>query len=296
MIKPSGAYDPDYGSLWSIHPGHVSRRGVDHDGVATVRLANVGTPSLKGSPVTAPAVAAVQQLIWTATASRRYRREAALRRLADGDAVGACRSPACCTARRPSTTLAPVWIIDPQAESHVRHAGDRSPGRHRVRGHDPASGAQHAPARSSRTGRCSLSVGAPAQGTATVKLTLKPGQYTIEAYELSLRTVRWWRSTPARSRWTGGARPFNRRRQRVFNPNNESTRWTHAACPVRDRRRAPGTLVVVKTFDDLYAELRAQGRAAPRRVGHGRAAGRGRARDRQEGRRGGGRVVDGGRA
>ena len=54
--------------------------------------------------------------------------------------------------------------------------------------------------------------------------------------------------------------------------------------------------VAVKTFDELFAELSGKAATRPGWLGHRRGAGRRRAHDRQEGRRGGGRGLDGRRA
>jgi hypothetical protein len=83
--------------------------------------------------------------------------------------------------------LAPVWVIDPQqgavsgASVTVHVAGIVFEGAIQIRVRTSAGTQvvrQHV----------QLTVGAPAQGTATVTLHLSPGRYTIEAFYLAMNT------------------------------------------------------------------------------------------------------------
>ncbi len=183
MLDGRTAYDVDYSSQWpaSAEVTSVTVSG----GVATVDLsgATVNADDPTGN------AAALQQLIWTATA---YTGGTGVKLLFDGKpraTLWASKLPVAGVLHRAAAvdTLAPVWVIDPQegAEVHgpitVHLAGIVFEGTIQLRVSD-AFGATIL----QRT--VQLSVGAPAQGTATVTLAaLSVGAYTIEAYEVSLK-------------------------------------------------------------------------------------------------------------
>jgi hypothetical protein len=138
----------------------------------------------------ATAVAAVQQLVWTATA---VSGATGVLLLVDGRpandlwglvGVGSVlhRDPA-------ASTLAPIWIIDPQSGTTVG-------GTFTVRLAGIVAGTRTGAAASvglvvrDPTGatvwrrQVALSAAAPAQGTATLSVTLPAGRYSIEGYRL----------------------------------------------------------------------------------------------------------------
>jgi hypothetical protein len=179
MFGRGAPYDVDYTSSW---PAGTSVRSVKTSGgIATVDLHGVSASLPKSS-----GKAALQQLIWTATAYSGgtgviLRFDGAPRSTLWGSAVSGTLHRAAASA-----TLAPVWVIDPQAQATtgtavtVHLAGIVFEGTIQMRIRDT-----HGAVVVQKT--VQLSVGAPAQGTATVHVTLKAGKYTIEAYEVSLK-------------------------------------------------------------------------------------------------------------
>ena len=183
MLDGRTALDPDYSSQW---PASASVRSVSvAGGVATVDLhgATVNGNDPAGNR------AAIQQLIWTATA---FPGGTGVRLLFDGvprTTLWASRQPVAGVLHRAAAVdvLAPVWVIDPQqgavsgASVTVHLAGIVFEGAIQIRVRTAAGNQvvrQHV----------QLTVGAPAQGTATVTLHLAPGRYTIEAFYLPLST------------------------------------------------------------------------------------------------------------
>jgi hypothetical protein len=180
MLDGRTAADPDYSSQW---PAGASVRGVTVSaGVATVDLSGATVNGY--DPVGNRA--ALQQLIWTGTA---YSGGTGVKLLFDGKpraTLWASRLPVAGVLHRAAAvdTLGPVWVIDPQTNATsgrqvtVNLAGIVWEGAIRLRVRD-ASGKpvteQHV----------QLTTGAPAQGTATVHLTLAPGTYTVEAFYLA---------------------------------------------------------------------------------------------------------------
>lgn len=182
MLDGRNAFDPDYTSQW---PASATVSSVTISG-------GVATVDLSGATVNAygPAgnAAALQQLIWTATA---FPGGTGVRLLFDGApraTLWASNLPVAGVLHRAPRvdTLAPVWVIDPQQGATVSGpvtvhlAGIVFEGTIQLRVRDSAGATV-----TRRTVR--LSAGAPAQGTATVTLDLPPGAYTIEAYEVSMK-------------------------------------------------------------------------------------------------------------
>jgi len=182
MLDGRTAFDPDYASQW---PASARVLGVTaSSGVTTVNLsgATVNADDPTGN------AAALQQLIWTATA---YPGATGVKLLFDGKpraTLWASKLPVAGVLHRAAAvdTLAPVWVIDPQqgvtvaSPVTVRLAGIVFEGTIQLRVRNSAGATV-----TQRT--VQLSVGAPAQGTATVTLNLPPGAYTIQAYEVSLK-------------------------------------------------------------------------------------------------------------
>jgi spore germination protein GerM len=183
MLDGRTAFDPDYSSQW---PASASVRGVSvAGGVATVDLhgATVNGYDPAGNR------AALQQLIWTATA---FSGGSGVRLLFDGVArttLWASHQPVAGVLHRAAAVnvLAPVWVIDPQQGAvttgsvTVHLAGIVFEGAIQIRVRTAAGTlVLRQPVQ--------LSVGAPAQGTATVTLHLTPGRYTIEAFYLAMNT------------------------------------------------------------------------------------------------------------
>ena len=183
MLDGRTALDKDYSSQW---PASASVRSVSvTGGVATVDLhgATVNGFDPAGNR------AALQQLIWTATA---FSGGTGVKLLFDGQpraTLWASRLPVAGVLHRAPAVdvLAPIWVIDPQQGAvsgrsvTVHLAGIVFEGSIQMRVRS-AIGAVL------QTKTVQLSVGAPAQGTATVNLTLAPGVYTIEAYFFSMAT------------------------------------------------------------------------------------------------------------
>jgi spore germination protein GerM len=183
MLDGRTAFDPDYSSQW---PASASVRSVSvAAGVATVDLhgATVNGYDPAGNR------AALQQLIWTATA---FSGGSGVRLLFDGVArttLWASRQPVAGVLHRAAAVnvLAPVWVIDPQQGAvsgrsvTVHVAGIVFEGAIQIRVRT-AAGTQVV------RQHVQLTAGAPAQGTATVTLHLGPGRYTIEAFYLAMNT------------------------------------------------------------------------------------------------------------
>jgi hypothetical protein len=135
--------------------------------------------------ITAPAPVgiAVQQLVWTVTAVAADRQTtlSGVRLSVNGVPQGGVLTRA-----DASTTLAPLWLYEPQQGATVHSPftvtldGSVFEAAARLRVRDA-------------TGKVvsdqpvQLSIGAPQRGQATVPLTLAPGRYTIEAYSVSAR-------------------------------------------------------------------------------------------------------------
>lgn len=180
MLDGRTAYDADYFSQW---PASASVGGVTIDGgVATLDLARA---TVNAREPTGNA-AAVQQLIWTATA---FSGGTGVRLLFDGAPRTTWGGvPVDGTLRRApaATTLAPVRIIDPQAKAvtgtsvTVNLAGIVFEATIQVRVRD--SGGTVIARKTVR-----LTAGAPAEGTGVARFTLATGSYTVEAYEVSLK-------------------------------------------------------------------------------------------------------------
>jgi Immunoglobulin-like domain of bacterial spore germination/Sporulation and spore germination len=164
MLEPESALDPDYTTAW---PVGVRVRGVSlSGGVATVNLS-----------AAAPGELARQQLVWTVAAV--LGGDPSVRLEHDGGSARTLR-------KAPAVdVLAPVWLIEPahgttvgrNVEVHVAGTVFEATAHLRVR-------------RGTTTVQervLTLSIGAPARGEAKVTLTLSPGTYTLEAYEISAK-------------------------------------------------------------------------------------------------------------
>ena len=178
-------FDPDYASDW---PATVSVRAVTiESGIAVVDLTGVMPTGTAGA-------SALEQLVWTVTAVAADQGVQL-----DGVMVrhdGKARSDEPLTRGLALETLAPVWLISPQQGDTVGNTVDVHVAavrgatiRLRVR---DATGAQlsdeavnivastTAPATTGTAGAAVAS-----RGEAHVLMTLPPGRYTLEAYELS---------------------------------------------------------------------------------------------------------------
>jgi len=185
MLRSGSADDADYTTLW---PAGITVRDVTiAGGVATVDLSGTGARS------PAQPVLAVQQLVWTvaaAAADTPVRRLDGVRLLVAGappgplwgavDVSGTLRqAPAV-------DVLAPVWLIEPHEGAnvgktftvHLAGIVFEATVRLRVR----SSGGQIV-----KDQTVTLNRGAPAQGEATLQLTVPPGRYTVEAFYVSAR-------------------------------------------------------------------------------------------------------------
>ncbi|MDI1461311.1 GerMN domain-containing protein [Catellatospora sp. KI3] len=181
MLDGRTAYDPDYISTW---PASARLRGVKVDG-ATV------TVDLSGAAVNGydpPSNrAALQQLIWTATAASDTD---AMVLLLDGKQVDKLwnqfpvRGP---LRRGPAVdVLAPVWVIDPQQNAVVakgpvtiKVAGIVYEATMRVRVRDAAGKIVF-------DRSVNLDAGPPSQGAATVRTPALPaGKYSVEGFYYS---------------------------------------------------------------------------------------------------------------
>ncbi|HEX2357353.1 MAG TPA: Gmad2 immunoglobulin-like domain-containing protein [Micromonosporaceae bacterium] len=172
-------YDPDYRGGW---PSTARVRGVDiADGVVTVDLAGAGRNDV-GSEA---AHQAVQQLVWTVGAV--VGGAPGVRLVLDGRGVGELWGSVDISGvlrRDPHIDVAGlVWLINPQEgqtvgrtfQVHVAGVAFEATVQLRVRQGDRTVDEQFV----------TLSAGPPSVGEARVSLTLAPGTYTLEAYELS---------------------------------------------------------------------------------------------------------------
>jgi hypothetical protein len=172
------AYDPDYRTLWPAGStvGNVSVSG------------DVVTVDVRGATATAGGAEAseqaVAQLVWTATAASG---KPAVKILLDGVAgadlwghVSLRES----LRRGPAVdTIAAVWLIDPQHGATVgREVTLHLAGIvfEATMNWEVRRGAEVV-----KEGFVTLSGGAPAQGEAKVTITLAPGEYVIEAFDIS---------------------------------------------------------------------------------------------------------------
>jgi hypothetical protein len=177
MLGVATARDPDYRGGW---PAGTTVRAVRVDGdVVTVDLS--GVPAAVAEPA-----AALQELIWTATAASGT---TGVRLLRDGGPVDRLwGQPAGGVLHRGAAAevLAPVWLIDPQQGAVVGRtftvylAGVAPEAMVRLRVVDNRGKVvAEQPVRLDR--------GAPAQGEAKVTLRLTPGDYVATAFIVSLR-------------------------------------------------------------------------------------------------------------
>lgn len=178
MLAGRTAADPDYGSGW---PSSAVVRGVHvTDGVAVVDLSGAAANSADD----AEAELAVQQLVWTATAVSGV---TGVRVRSDGAPVERLwgRIDVSGTLRRAPAVdvLAPVWLVSPQHGSsvgrtlqvHVAGIVFEATAHLRIR--------QNGRTVTERV--LTLSIGAPQQGETRLDVTLPPGTYVLEAYEIS---------------------------------------------------------------------------------------------------------------
>jgi hypothetical protein len=182
MLDGRTAYDKDYISSW---PASAKVRDIQVEGTTV-------TVDLSGAAVNGydppSEAAALQQLIWTATAAADAD---GMKLLLDGKPVAKLWNllPTSGTLRRGPAVdvLAPVWIIDPQQNAVVAKgpvtinaAGIVFEAHMRVRIRN-ASGAIVVDE------GIDLSNGAPSQGTGTLRTkSLAPGTYTVEGFYYSL--------------------------------------------------------------------------------------------------------------
>jgi hypothetical protein len=172
----SSAYDPDYRTGW---PAGTSVRSVTvSGGVATVDLHG----ATSGGGNAAADKAAIQQLVWTATA---YSGGTGVRLLFDGaprTTLWASKQPVSGVLHRAAAvdTLAQLWIIDPQQGAvtgspvTINVAGIAFEAMMIVEIHDASGNVVFHQG-------VHLSTGAPSQGSATLTTTLPAGTYTINA-------------------------------------------------------------------------------------------------------------------
>jgi hypothetical protein len=182
MLDGRNAYDPDYITAW---PASTAVRGVRINGdTVTVDLAGAAVnaydpPSEK---------AALQQLIYTATAASKTSKMVLL---LDGRPVAKLWNLLPTggeLARGPMVDyFAPVWIIDPQTDATVSGtvtvfaAGIVPEAQMRVRIRNASNQIVY-------DHGLLLSIGAPSQGTGTLKVAgLAPGTYTVEGFYYSLK-------------------------------------------------------------------------------------------------------------
>jgi hypothetical protein len=174
--------DPDYWSPWNYVPVDLNNIQVDAAGVVTVDFGGALTVAIKGPGQLSPAGyrATVQALIWTVTAVPGV---TGVRILNDGRPVTSLwGQPTGGVLHRASAvdTLAPIWIIDPQQNAvtgrsvTINLAGIVFEARVTVDIYDShGTSVYHA--------GVNLSIGAPAQGIATLHVTLPKGTYRIVA-------------------------------------------------------------------------------------------------------------------
>ena len=188
------ADDRDYHSPWPVE-ATVGGVTIDGAGVATVDLVDAaGGAAFDATVDDLTARMALQQLVYTVTAAVPATATSTgvtgVRLLLDGQPASTLWGKATASGvlqRGPAgDVLAPIWIIDPQQgtrQGHrftVRVAGIVFEAKMRLRVRDEAGTVL-----SDQT--VNLVGGAPAQGTATVDMTLQPGRYTIEGYVISER-------------------------------------------------------------------------------------------------------------
>lgn len=179
LLEQGHPADPDYRTGW---PAGVRLRGAEvSGGIATVDLTG-----LTGRHVARDrAELTVQQLVWTATAvpgvsGVRLRLDGApVDRLWDAADVSGVlrRAPA-------ARVLAPVWLISPQHgdtlgrgfEVHVAGILPEATAQLRIRQGDRIVAER----------LVTLSAAGPAQGEWRASFTLDPGEYTLQAYAVSL--------------------------------------------------------------------------------------------------------------
>lgn len=179
MLDGRTAYDPDYVSLW---PVGARVRGVTVSGdTVTVDLSGAAANGEAGS---LGAHQAVQQLVWTATAASG---KPAVRLHLDGRQADELwghvdtRDP---QRRAPAVdVLLPVWLIDPQHGAsvprdftlHVAGMVFEATMNYEIRKGTTVV----------KEGFITLSAGGPAQGEAKVPMSLPPGTYVIEVFDIS---------------------------------------------------------------------------------------------------------------
>ncbi|HEY1489344.1 MAG TPA: GerMN domain-containing protein [Micromonosporaceae bacterium] len=185
MLDGRTAFDADYASGWpaSATVGRVTVSG----GVATVDLDHATVNGIDP----AGNAAALQQLIWTATA---FTGATGVRLTFDGHSrstLWGSRLPVAGVLHRDAAVdvLAPVWVIDPQTGSTsgthvtVHVAGIVFEAMLQVRIYNAHGTAVV-------TKSVHLSAGAPAQGTATFTVTLTPGRYTVDGYTVAMEPLK----------------------------------------------------------------------------------------------------------
>ncbi len=176
------AVDPSYHSGW---PAGITVRSVRiSGGIATIDLHGDGIFRAEGATPDPSEKAMLQQLIWTGTA---FTGGTGIQLLVDGKPVTSIAGQRGVLRRGPAVdVLASIWIIDPQQGAitgpnvTVNVAGIVFEAQFTLRIRN-ASGVVV------KNVSVHLSAGSPAQGTATVHVTLPPGTYTIEAVLLSLK-------------------------------------------------------------------------------------------------------------
>jgi hypothetical protein len=176
------AYDPDYASGW---PAGARVRDVSVGGdTVTVDLTGFANTAGPGQLDPASLRQAVQQVIWTATAASGGSK---VRLLLDGHQVnslwGTVPTSGVLGRGAPGDVLGLVWLIDPQERAQVGHTVQV-----RLYGSAFEATVQLRVRQGTRTVMeqpVTLSAGAPAFGEATATLTLPPGSYVVEAYEVS---------------------------------------------------------------------------------------------------------------
>jgi hypothetical protein len=178
MLDGSTAFDLDYSSLW---PASAAVRAVNVTGdTVTVDLSG----ALVNGAGSVGSQQAVQQLVWTTTAASG---KPAVRITLDGAPVDELwdqvdvREP---LRRGPAIdVLAAVWLIDPQQNAvvgreftlHLAGIVFEATLNYEIRRAGTVV----------KSGAVTLGAGAPAQGDAKVTMTLEPGTYVIEAFDIS---------------------------------------------------------------------------------------------------------------
>lgn len=178
MLDGRTAYDPDYASAW---PASAAVRGVRvSGGIAIVDLSGAAVNGAGD----AEAQLAVQQLVWTATAVSGVTGVQLRLNGADVSQLWSRVDVSGTLRRAPAAdVIGLVWLVSPQHggtvgrtfEVHVAGIVFEATAQLRVR-----QGTRIVTERV-----LTLSTGAPAQGETRVNLTLPPGTYLLEAYEIS---------------------------------------------------------------------------------------------------------------